>query len=95
MTQAALAEKLDIRAASVSELLAKMESDNLVTRMPDSEDGRAYRVELTEAGKSEARQIQQERKGRDAELFTALDSDEKQQLTSLLDKLASSWHHRH
>lgn len=95
MSQAALADKLDIRAASTSELLAKMEADGLVVRTPDADDGRAYRVELTDAGSLEAQRVRQERSERDAQLFDALDADEKTELAALLDKLASSWRQCH
>lgn len=92
MTQARLADKLDVRSASASELLSKMEEEGLVKREPDAEDGRANKVELTDAGAQAAEQVMAERRERDAHLFEALDADEKEQLTALLDKLARSWH---
>lgn len=92
MSQARLAEKLGVRSASASELLAKMEADGLVKRLPDEEDGRAYKVELTESGTQAAAEVMADRRERDAHLFEALTLDEKQQLTTLLDKLARSWH---
>lgn len=92
MSQARLAEKLGVRSASASELLAKMETEGLVKRLPDEEDGRAYKVELTESGTQAAAEVMADRRERDAHLFEALTPDEKQQLTTLLDKLARSWH---
>lgn len=92
MTQAQLAEKLDIRAASVSELIGKMEADGLVLRSPDADDGRAYRLSLTDQEREEAQAVFTER---DAFLFEALTSEEKEQLTALLDKLATSWRDHH
>lgn len=91
MSQARLADKLGVRSASASELLSKMEAEGLVLRTPDEEDGRAYKVELTEAGSAAAREVMAERRARDAHLFEALNEEEKEQLTTLLDKLAHSW----
>ncbi len=92
MSQARLADKLGVRSASASELLSKMEAEGLVCRAPDEEDGRAYKVALTEEGRAAAQEVQAERRARDAHLFEALIEDEKEQLTQLLDKLAHSWH---
>lgn len=90
MTQAQLAQKLDIRPASASELLGKMEVDGLVLRHPCAQDGRAHSVRLTEAGEAAAQEVHRQRRTRDESLFAALTPDEKQQLTALLDKLAAS-----
>ena len=91
MSQARLAEKLNIRSASASELLAKMEAEGLVIRTPDADDGRANRVVLTDAGKEAANAVLAERRKRDETLFSVLDQTEKQQLTALIDKLIHSW----
>lgn len=93
MTQARLAEKLDIRAASASELIGKMEADGLIDRTPDADDGRAYILKLTDAGKEAAAEVVAERREQDQRLFSALSDEEKEQLTALLDKLAGSWRH--
>lgn len=92
MSQARMADKLGVRSASASELLSKMEAEGLVRRAPDEEDGRAYKVALTEEGRAAAEEVLAERRARDAHLFEALTAEEKQQLTQLLDKLAHSWH---
>lgn len=91
MTQAALAAKLDIRAASVSELLGKMEADGLVTRTTSVDDGRALVVELTEKGIQAANEVLERRRRADDDLFDALGDAEKAQLQSSLSTLAHSW----
>lgn len=92
MTQASLADRLGIRAASASELVAKLESDALVTREKSSDDGRAYCLQLTDEGRKMAEEAFAERRERDARLFSALDDEEKEELAGLLHKLARSWH---
>lgn len=91
MTQAALAAKLDIRAASVSELLGKMEADGLVTRTTSVDDGRALVIELTEKGIQAANEVLERRRRADDDLFDALGDAEKAQLQSSLSTLAHSW----
>lgn len=95
MTQRDLAEQLDIRPSSVSELVAKMESAGLVSRVPDPDDGRAVTVELTEAGKEEAVVVQRKRIEDRKNLFAALSEDEKRSLIEMFGKLGDSWRGPH
>lgn len=92
VTQRALAEKLDIRSASASELLTKMESAALIERMPDPNDGRATLVSLTEKGREEAAVLAAQREEANKNLFAALTDEEKAQLEMILAKLTRSWH---
>lgn len=92
MTQRALAEKLDIRPASASELLSKMEASRLVERTPDPDDGRASLISLTEEGREEAGVFAKRREEANKNLFAALSDEEKQQLEHILAKLTRSWH---
>ena len=92
VTQRALAEKLDIRSASVSELLTKMESAALIERMPDPNDGRATLVSLTEKGREEAAVLAAQREEANKNLFAVLTDEEKAQLETILAKLTRSWH---
>lgn len=92
MTQRALAEKLDIRPASASELLSKMEASRLIERTPDPDDGRASLISLTEEGREEAGVFAKRREEANKNLFAALSDEEKQQLERILAKLTRSWH---
>ncbi|MDO4290443.1 MAG: MarR family transcriptional regulator [Eggerthellaceae bacterium] len=92
MSQRELAERLNIRSASASELLTKMEELGLVTRTPDENDRRAMLVELTEHGRQEAARIAAQREKADKNLFAVLTDEEKQQLESILGKLTPYWH---
>lgn len=91
ITQRELADRLDIRPASVSELLMKMESSGLVVRFPNPEDGRAVLVELSKSGHEQAKQSFAHRGEIDGSLFAALDDEEKEALGKILDKLICSW----
>ncbi len=91
MSQRELARRLDIRSASVSELLAKMEESGLIKRMPDPHDRRVVLVRLTEKGRNEAKHVADQRKKANEDLFAVLDDEEKDQLESILDKLTGFW----
>lgn len=91
MTQRDLAEQLDIRPSSASELVVKMEAAGLVSRVPDPDDGRAVTVELTEAGKEEAAVVQRSRIKDRQNLFAALSEEEKRSLIEMFGKLVDSW----
>lgn len=92
MAQSMLAEKLDIRSASMSELLGKMEQAGLVTRTQNESDKRAVWVELTDEGRAEAERAAAQREEDNRNLFAVLTDEEKSQLAVILDKLAHSWH---
>lgn len=92
LSQRALAEKLDIRSASVSELLGKMEESGLITREADPADKRAVLVDLTEQGREEAARVAAQREEANKDLFAALTDEEKRALEGILGKLAHAWH---
>ncbi len=91
MTQRELTERLGIQPGSASELVGKLERAGLVTRCPSETDRRTADIRLTEQGLAR----RQERAGREqnetAELFKALDEQEKQTLLALMEKLHASW----
>ncbi len=92
MSQRELAESLDIRSASVSELLTKMEELGLITRRQDPHDKRVVLIELTEKGHEQARCVVARRKEENKNLFSVLDNNEKEQLKVILQKLTDFWH---
>lgn len=90
LIQSQLAEILDIRPSSLTELLSKLEERGLITRTPDESDKRVTNVSLTEAGKQAV-------EGRDESdddllnsLFEGLTDEELDQLSGLFDKLNAS-----
>lgn len=86
MSQADLVCLLELRSASVSELLGKLEAQGLVTRRRSEEDRRGLTISLTEAGRAQAPSDL----GQDA-AFSALAEDERAMLKALLHKLLDSW----
>lgn len=92
MSQSRLAELLDIRPQSLSELLVKMEGDGLIARAQSSEDRRQIIVSLTDAGSQRVAAFR-EMQRRHAEAFLApLTADEKITLAALLKKLTDAPH---
>lgn len=91
MLQRDLLDKLGIRAASLSELLRKLENDGYVTRRRSEVKGSAIIVTITEKGRISALECQLAQKERDEELFGCLTSEERDQLCGLLNKLLGTW----
>ncbi|PJM80176.1 hypothetical protein CUU80_01635 [Bifidobacterium scaligerum] len=87
VSQRRLAAILDIRSASLSELLGKMEARGWIARTPHPEDGRTYMVALTEGGKAEA--LRRRSSGNDAsvELLAALDENQRMQFEEILSAI--------
>lgn len=87
MTSGAIAEILDIKPASVTGLVGKLEKAGYVVRVKDEKDARVVRIKITEPGKdfleSKTDVVDQFK----AALFVPLDESEREQLESLLDKL--------
>ena len=91
MTQRELLNHTDIRSASLSELLAKIESNGDIRRERSSQDARNLNISLTDKGKAEAGQVENEQVKLAQDFFAVLSQEEKDQLESLLMKLLSSW----
>lgn len=91
MRQKELQDKLGIRAASLSELLRKLEKDEYVTRRRSQVSGKEIIVAITEKGRISALECELAKKERDEELFGCLSAEERQQLSTLLNKLLGTW----
>lgn len=95
ITQRELTKHLGIQPGSASEVIAKLESEGYVMRIPNETDRRTTDVMLTEAGKSAAAQARGERDNRHEQMFSCLSEDEKDQLLSLLEKVREDWDKRY
>jgi DNA-binding MarR family transcriptional regulator len=95
---AALANQGEVRAADVkdrttldkmqvSRALARLESEGLVSRSPDPEDGRAWRVRLLPAGTALYRKIVPMVRAREEYLLSDLSEHERQLLATAIDKV--------
>ena len=81
MGQKALQQLLDIQPGSISEILAKMEEKELISRSKDSDDRRAFLITL---------QAKESAEDDHPEFFSMLDMEEKETLRALLQKILDS-----
>lgn len=88
LNQKELAELLDIRSASMSELLNKLEKSNLITREKDETDKRVTRVFLLAAGR-ELVNGSQDQENFAKMLFEGLSDEEKYTFYTILKKLCA------
>ncbi len=91
MTQRDLQEASCITSASLSEVIAKLEAEGLVTRERSETDRRQLTVTLTPEGERKAREVIRTRAEFERLAFECLSEDEKDELVSMLDRLAASW----
>lgn len=84
-----LAEQLSCVKSNVTQLIDRLEADNLVQRVPDPEDRRSIRAELTAQGRAhyEAGLLVIQTFGR--QLLSEFDPEERDLLARLFSKLES------
>ena len=87
ISQKDLAYLLGIRPQTLGEMLQKLEGYGIVERKKSESDGRVTQVYLTDAGRTHAEEIAEMRKVVAADIFAVLTDDEKEQLSTILDKL--------
>jgi DNA-binding MarR family transcriptional regulator len=92
MSQRDLTEVLDIRSASVSEILSKVEVNGFILRSKNEVDKRNVNITLTESGHAEAARIDAHRREFVQQMFSCLTAEEKTSLAALLEKLLADWH---
>ena len=91
MSQRDLLEHACISSASLSEVLAKLEAEGLVTRTKSEEDRRLLAVALTEAGREKAEEVLEYKNRFEEESFACFDEQERTQLLDYLDRLVKHW----
>lgn len=87
MSQTQIASHLGIRPQSLSEMLAKAESDGVIVRRQSTEDKRQTLVSLTDLGRSRVETYRENHRRQAAEFLTPLTDDEKNALAGILRKL--------
>lgn len=87
LTNAEIAELLDIRPSSVSATISRLVDAGFVERIPSPTDKRAVIVQLSERGKELFAQYDEHVDTTADELFGGLTPDEQAQLKHLLTKL--------
>lgn len=95
MTQRELQEILEIQSGSLSEILGKIEQDNLIIRQQNQDDKRNIDLILTDEGNVIAQQNQEEKRNKTKRLFSCLEEEEKQQLIHSLHKVLHAWKQTH
>lgn len=80
-----IAQILGVRVSSLNEVLAKMEKDGLVERVPSPDDGRVMLVKLTDAGRAVPEQESLAEK-----LFDGFGADELDSFDGCLDRIAAN-----
>ena len=91
MTQRDLQEASCITSASLSEVIAKLEAEGLVTRERSETDRRQLTVTLTPEGERKAHEVVRTRAEFVARAFDCLTEDERNDLVRILDRVAAHW----
>lgn len=89
-SQTELSELLQIRPASLGELVYKLERKGYVERKPNADDKRRVDVSLTAEGCVKALEIADSRQNLAEELFAGLSAEEQRQFSYLLEKFVVS-----
>ena len=87
MSQSQIASLLGIRPQSLSEMLAKAETDGVIVRRQSTEDKRQTLVSLTELGQSRVETYRENYRRQAEEFLDPLTDEEKNTLAELLHKL--------
>ncbi len=87
INQRELAANLFKDVGAITRLVDALEKKGLLKRMPDPNDRRSHRLELTPAGQKKSRQIGELQAALKERLFECLSPGEEEELASLLLKL--------
>ncbi len=94
ITQKMFADKLNIRPSSASDILAKMESEGLITRACHDGDKRNINVTITEEGKKITEEVMVKQQEAVKQMMLSLTSEELTTLENLMQKLLADWDYR-
>ncbi|WP_020618050.1 MarR family winged helix-turn-helix transcriptional regulator [Paenibacillus daejeonensis] len=83
-----LAERLDVRASTMSQMLDRLEKQGYLVRQQDPADARVKLIRLTEEGHSVIAQTEKHWLDSLAEPFNKLEPEEREQLARLMQRLA-------
>lgn len=89
-SQRDLAEELDVRPSSMTEMLTKLEKNDFILRRQDEKDQRIFHIYLTDKGREAAEKIAEGKDEFAEYFFYALTEEEKEQMFKLTEKLCSS-----
>ena len=89
ISQQELAKRLDMHASRLVAVIDELEKRGLVTREPNPADRRVYSLRLTQAGNEALAAIGRVARAHNESICTGLDHNEREQLGTLLEKLAA------
>ncbi len=90
LSQKDLASKLNITPASISVIVHQMESEGLLTRIPDEKDKRQVNLSLTEKGENLLPKVSNSWSKIQEKITRGLNESEKATLSHLLQKVAKN-----
>ena len=82
-----LAKRMDLSSGAMTNRLDRLEEQKLIERLPDPDDRRGVRLELTAAGRQRYKETVHSQAAKEAFVAGALTPREQQQLNALLRKL--------
>ena len=85
-----LAEILDMRPSSLTEMVSNLEKNSLISRKQDENDRRIMHVYLTEEGKKIIESFKQAKDDLHDSVFNCLTLDEKEKMLEIVRKVNSS-----
>lgn len=88
--QKKIADFFNIKPATVTALLSRMDQSGLIERRRENSDNRAYHIYLTEKGREYARRIASVMHEADERALTGFDEDEKKQFFAQLRRICSN-----
>lgn len=94
MSQRRIQDIIDIKSGSLSELVRKMEAEELISREKDEADRRNITIKITSKGIECAKENSQMLKKQEQVMFNSLSEHEQEQLYTLLQKLIDDWNEK-
>jgi len=85
--QSALAEKMEVTPATITNMLKRMESSGFLVRVRDQQDSRISRVFLTDAGKMVLKQVKALADEMDQIAFSGFSSEEQKMMERFLKRI--------
>lgn len=88
LTARELADMLDIRQPSLTEMLKRLEGADIIQRVPDQQDHRKIRIFLQDEGRKIVERHREQRQQEAAYINTILTQEEQQDFCRICDKMA-------
>ena len=95
ITQKKLSKKLGIKPETAYEIISKMADSGLIKYTDSKKDKNTKDIKLTKEGKQEAVLAGAEIEDLQGDMFSCLDTTEKEQFLSILEKLNLDWDSRY